>query len=266
MKLAEKIDRIVDKIRHRESLITALSGGVDSSVVAALAYRALGEKALAVTIASPFTVSEDLRDSARVAGHIGISHLIVHLNELELPGLKANPPERCYLCKKYRFTKLKELARERGYREVADGTNLDDLAEHRPGLKASRELGVYSPLVEGEMTREDVLAAAEFLGLPVAGKPHNSCLATRVPYGEELTIARLKRIDEAEQYLHGLLKTKDLRLREHGSLVRLELDRAGVSRLLDEATSRQAVAKLKELGYRYITLDVEGYRFGSFDE
>jgi len=265
MKLAKKIERILDSISRKKSLIAALSGGIDSSVVAALAHRALGEKALAVTVESPLITSDDLRDAVRVAEHIGINHLVLNLNELELPGFQTNPPERCYLCKKYRFAKLKELARRQGYCEVADGTNFDDLKQYRPGLKATRELGIYSPLVEGEITKGDVLAAAEFLGLTVAGKSHNSCLATRVPYGEELTVARLKRIDEAEQYLRDLIKAKDLRLREHGSLARLELDQTGMARILDERISHQVAQRLKELGYRYVTADIEGYRFGSFD-
>ena len=266
MKLAEKIEKIVDRLSHKESLVVALSGGSDSSVVAALAHRVLGEKTLAVTVNSPLTISEDLQDAARVAGYIGIDHLILDLNELELPGFQTNPPERCYLCKKYRFAKLEELAHERGYDEVADGTISDDLKEHRPGLKAAREFGVYSPLVDGGMTRKDVLAAAELLGLPVAGKSHNSCLATRFPYGEELTPNRLKRIDEAERYLRGVLQAKNLRLRDHGCLARLELNRAAMSRLFDKNISQQMVRKLKELGYRYVTVDIEPYRSGSFDE
>jgi uncharacterized protein len=265
VKLTEKIDRILDGIRRKESLVVALSGGIDSSVVAALAYRALGEKALAVTIDSPLTIAEDVEDARRVAEYISISHLVVKLNELELAGFSSNPRERCYLCKQYRFAKLKELARERGYRALADGTTFDDSKEHRPGLKAARELGVYSPLAEAEMTHPDVLAAADSLGLPVAGKAHNSCLATRVPYGETLTIARLKRINEAERYLRSITGAQELRLREHGSLARLELDRVGMARLLDENVSRQAARRLKEMGYRYITVDIEAYRFGSFD-
>jgi len=266
VKLTERIDRIVTSISRKESLIVALSGGLDSSVVAALAHRALGEKALAVTVDSPLTDSGDLRDAVRVAEHIGISHLVLQLNELELPKFRLNPPERCYLCKQYRFARLKELASERGYRDVADGTTLDDLKEHRPGLEAARQLGVYSPLLEGKLTKKGVLSVAEFLGLPLTGKPHNSCLATRVPYGEELTVARLKRIDEAEHYLRNLIKVKNLRLREHGSLARLELDREGIGHLIDEHISHQVVKKLGELGYKYVTVDIEGYRFGSFDE
>ncbi len=265
MKLTEKIDRILDDIRRKESLLVALSGGIDSSVVAALAYRALGEKALAATIDSPLTIAEDVADARRVAEHVGISHLVLKLNELELAGFSHNPPERCYLCKQYRFAKLKKLAGARGYRALADGTTYDDLKEHRPGLKAARELGVYSPLAEAKMTRRDVLAAAELMELPVAGKAHNSCLATRLPYGEELTIARLKRIDEAERYLRGLTGARELRLREHGSLARLELDRAGMACFLDEGVSRKVLRRLKEMGYRYVTVDIEAYRFGSFD-
>lgn len=266
MKLTARIERITEQIRLKESLVVGLSGGLDSSVVAALAYRALGDRAIAVTVNSPLTISEDIEDAVRVAASIGIDHLILNLNELELPGFRVNPPERCYLCKQYRFAKLVEFARERGYRLMADGTNHDDLGEHRPGLKAARELGIYSPLAEGGMGRADVVAAAEFFKLPVAGKAHNSCLATRLPYGEELTPERLARINAAERYLHERLQPRELRLREHGSLARIELDRAALGRLLDEDISREVSQHLKQLGYKHITADIEAYRFGSFDE
>jgi len=266
MKSVEKIDRILSNIHNRNSMIVALSGGVDSSVVAALAYRALAERALAVTINSPLTTSEDLRCASSVAKYIGINHMVVELNELEIMGFQNNPPERCYLCKSYRFEKLRNLANERGFRYIADGTTIDDLGEHRPGLKAGRELGVYSPLIEAEMKKEDVLIAAECLGLPITDRSHNSCLATRVPYGSELTIPRLKRIDEAEQYLHSLIKPMDLRVRDHGQIIRLELDKAGLACVMDDSNSTQVVNKLKELGFKYITVDLELYRFGSFDK
>jgi pyridinium-3,5-biscarboxylic acid mononucleotide sulfurtransferase len=262
----EKTQEIVASIRQKKGLVVALSGGLDSSVVSALAHQALGKRSLAVTIDSPLTCSGDLHDAVRVAEFIGIEHLIVRLNELEFPEFRSNPVERCYLCKHHRFERLLSLARERGYQAVADGTNRDDGKEFRPGLRAAKKLGVYSPLVEAGLSKPEVLAIAESLGLPVARKPHNSCLATRIPYGEELSAARLERIDTAETYLRSLAPFKQLRLRDHGHLARLELDQEGISYLMDESISHKVVKKLRELGYNFVTLDLEGYRFGSFDK
>jgi uncharacterized protein len=256
----------VANVRQKRSLMVTLSGGLDSSVVAALAFRALGERSLAVTIDSPLTYSGDLHDAGRVAGFIGIKHLVLKFNELEIPEFRSNTTERCYLCKRHRFERLLALAREWGYQAVADGTNSDDSQEFRPGLRAAEELGVYSPLAEAGLSKREILAIAESLELPVARKPHNSCLATRVPYGEELTAERLKRIDTAESYLRSLAPFRQLRVRDHGHLARLELDEEGTTHLMDQGVLKEVVNHLKGLGYDFVTLDLEGYRFGSFDE
>lgn len=262
----EKIEQIEQAIRQKGSLLVALSGGVDSAVVAALAYRALGQKALAVTINSPLVCSGELEDARRVAEAIGINHLIVDLDELQMADFRQNSQERCYLCKQFRFTRLGEIAQEKGYQEIADGTTASDLREFRPGLKAARELGIYHPLAEAGLSQDDTAAIAAFLKLPVAGKPHNSCLATRVPYGEELAPARLQRIDKAEGFIREVLPAAQIRVRDHGELARLEVDSDAVPYLLNQSVSRQITQRLKKLGYQFVTLDLEGYRFGSFDK
>lgn len=262
----EKIEQILENIRKKESLIVALSGGVDSSVVAALACKALGQKSLAVTVNSPLVSSSDLENAAKAANYIGINHLILKLDELEMPEFIVNPPNRCYLCKRFRFAELKELAAERGFTEVADGTNSSDVKEFRPGLKAAKELGIYSPLLEAGLSKTETSKIAELLELPVAGEYHNSCLATRVPYGEELTQPKLKRIDEAEKYIKSIVPVKLLRVRAHGEIARLDLGRGEQRFFLDEDVSHEITRKLKELGYKFITLDLEGYRPGSFDK
>ena len=247
-------------------MIVALSGGVDSSVVAALACKALGRDSLAVTVNSPLVPSSDIENAAKAAGYIGINHLILRLDELEMPEFILNPTNRCYLCKRFRFAKLKELAVERGFREVADGTNSSDLKEFRPGLKAAKELGIYSPLLEAGLSKKETSKIAELLGLPVAGESHNSCLATRVPYGEELTQPKLKRIDDAEKYIKSIVPVKLLRVRDHGEIARLELAQDEQRFFLDQEVSHKITRKLKELGFKFVTLDLEGYRFGSFNE
>ena len=265
MSWPEKIKQVKQNIRSKESLIVALSGGVDSSVVAALAHAALGEKSLAVTVDSPLLCSGELEDAQRVAGAVGIDHLIVRLNELEMLDFSRNPPERCYLCKRLRFAKLRELAEERGYQHIADGTTASDLGEHRPGMQAAGELGIYHPLAEARLSQQDTAEIAQFLKLPVAGKAHNSCLATRLPYGEELSPERLRRIDQAENLIREMLPPTQLRIRDHGDLARLELAPDTIAHILSQNIYPQIALKLKELGYRFVTLDLDGYRFGSFD-
>jgi len=266
MSWQEKPNRIIENIRRKGSLIVALSGGVDSSVVTALAYKALEQKSLAVTVSSPLVPSSDLGNATKVAGDIGIDHLILRLDELEIPEFSLNPPNRCYLCKKFRFAKLKELAANRGFEAVADGTNLSDLGEFRPGLKAVKELGIYSPLLEAGLSKKETSRIAELLGLPVAGESHNSCLATRVPYGEELAQPKLKRIDDAEKYIKSVIPVKLLRVRDHDEIARLEVGQEEQRFFRTQETSDKITQKLKELGYKFVTLDLEGYRWGSFDE
>jgi len=262
----DKIDDLVENLRRRHSVAVAFSGGVDSSLVAALAHRALGQKALAITIDSPLMPAGDLDDAKRTAKEIGIGHMILGLNELDIPGFSANPPDRCYLCKRFRFEKLKEKAIEIDFETVADGTNISDLGEYRPGLKAAKELGIYSPLLEAGLSKEDTRMMGDLLGLPTAAKPASPCLATRIPYGQPLELARLERIDRAEGHIRTLTGVKVLRVRDHGNLARIEIGQDEIDLLSDVEMLRQISQGLKRLGYEYVTLDLEGYRSGSFDQ
>jgi len=261
----DKIDRLVENLRGRHSVAVAFSGGVDSSLVAALAHRALGQKALAITIDSPLMPSGELDGARRTAKEIGIGHTTLGLNELDIPGFSANPPDRCYLCKRFRFEKLKQKAVEIDFETVADGTNISDLREYRPGLKAAEELGIYSPLLEARLSKEDTRLMGDVLGLPIAAKPASPCLATRIPYGQPLEPAKLQRIDRAEDYIRTLTGVKVLRVRDHGALARIEIGRDEIDLLSNVEMLRQVSQGLKELGYEYVTLDLEGYRSGSFD-
>ncbi len=262
----EKIDELVEGLRQKTSVIVAFSGGADSSLVAALAHRALGPKALAITIDSPLTPSGDLDSAKGTASQIGIEHVVLNLNELDIPGFTTNPPNRCYLCKRSRFEKLREDAIELGFETIADGTNLSDLSEYRPGLKAAQELGIYSPLLEAGLSKEETRMIGSLLRLSTAYRPASPCLATRIPYGHLLEPQKLRRIDRAERFIRDLTGLKLLRVRDHGDLARIEFSQDDKHLLSDPKVLSRIAEALKELGYAFVTLDIEEYRPGRFDD
>lgn len=264
--LEEKMEEIQQKLKRRGSVIVAFSGGVDSSVVVALAYRALKDKALAVTVDSPLLPPGELEDARRIARKIGMKHIVIKSNEIEIPGFRNNPPNRCYLCKKFRFRKLRKMAREMGFQEVVDGTNVSDLGDYRPGLEAIKEEGVYSPLLEAGLSKEDTRDIAKLLNLFTTSKPSSACLASRIPYKSELTVDRLKKIAAAETYIKKAANVRVVRVRDHGDLARIEIGQTERKKFFNETLLDKITRKLQELGYRYVTLDLKGYRFGSFDE
>jgi uncharacterized protein len=257
------LDLLKQILNGMESVLVAYSGGVDSTFILKVALETLGENVLAVTAKSPIHPASELAAAEELARRLGARHLVIEAGEMGDPAFVRNPPERCYLCKRGLFTRLKELAQERGLREVVEGSNYDDLGEYRPGLRALRELGVRSPLAEARLTKREIRSFSLEMGLPTWDKPAQACLATRFPYGELLTPERLKRVEEAEEFLRSL-GLGQLRVRDHGILARIEVGREEMSRLLGEMAP-ELVDKFKALGYAYITLDLEGYRTGSMD-
>lgn len=263
MSIENKMRSIQDALSLKGSVLIAFSGGVDSSVLAALAYRALGDKAAAVTADSQTLSPGELESAREVAGEIGVRHLVISYDELNEPGFSNNPPDRCYYCKKGLLRELGKIARELGMNTIVEGTNISDMKGHRPGHRAVEEEGVYNPFVEFNVTKEEIRDMARRLHLSVAGKPSMACLSSRFPYGQEITAEALKRVGKAEEYLRKKGFTV-VRVRDHAGIARIEVLPGEMASLLE---MRSAVAsEFKMLGFSYVTLDLLGFRSGSMDE
>jgi len=261
--VAAKADAVREALAERESVLIAFSGGVDSSVVAALAHEALGDDAVACTAKSETLPDAELDDAKRVAEEIGIEHLTVEFSELDNPDFVANDDDRCYHCRTMRLGRMYEAARDRGIEAVCDGTNASDPGEgHRPGLRAVEELEVLSPLLSHDITKSEVRAIADDYDLSVADKPSMACLSSRIPTGLEVTEERLSRVERAET----ILRTwgfEQFRVRDHDGLARIEVAPEELDRALDADFVRAARDHLKDAGFDHVTLDLHGYRTGS---
>lgn len=245
-------------------VLVAFSGGVDSTLLVDVAREVLGERVLAVTAQGPMFPAEETARAAELATRLGLRHLIITPRLLEEPGVRYNPEDRCYHCKRRLLRELLELARAHDLPWVAHGEQSDDLGQWRPGARAAAELGVRAPLREAGLNKQQVRELSRRRGLPTADLPTQACLASRVPYGQELTEEKLRRIAAAEQALrvHGL---RQVRVRSHGDLARLEVAPADLERLAAEPLRSAIVMQLRELGYRYVTMDLVGFRSGSMD-
>jgi uncharacterized protein len=263
--IAAKRDRLLELLRSYGSCAVAFSGGLDSSVLAKAARLALGDRAVAVTGVSASLASGELEACIELARSIGIRHEILPTEELSLPEYRANQADRCYHCKNDLFGRIEALAKRCGAAVVADGSNADDHDDHRPGLRAARDRQVKSPLAKCGLTKAELRALAAHWGLPTADKPATPCLSSRIAYGEEITPERLAMVDQAERYLRER-GFRPLRVRYHrGGLARIEVAPEALPRLLEPALRNELLRFFQSLGFKYISLDLEGFRSGSLN-
>lgn len=265
MDIKEKLKKLQDTVKTLESVVVAFSGGVDSSLAAKICYDVLGEKALAVTARSETYPAYEYEEAKKIAKEIGIAHMTIDTSELGIEGFANNPPNRCYFCKSELFGKLREIAKEKSYKNVVDGANLDDTAEYRPGLDAARELHVRSPLKECGLRKADIRQISKYLNLSNWDKPAYACMSSRFPYGEPITEEKLTLVAAAEAYLRSI-GLKQFRVRHHNTIARIEALAEDIPLLLKNDRRKELVKKFKEIGYTYVTLDMEGYRSGSMNE
>ncbi len=265
MMLTEKFEQLKALFEEMDQALIAYSGGVDSTLVAKIAYDALGDRALAVTAVSPSLLPEELEDAKIQAATIGIAHKIVQTHEMENPNYTSNPVNRCYFCKSELHDTLKPLALQLGYPYVVDGVNADDLHDYRPGIQAAKERGARSPLAEVGVTKVEVRQLSQQLGLPWWDKPAQPCLSSRFPYGEEITVAKLQRVGRAEIFLRKL-GWQNLRVRSEGDTARIELSPEQIKEFVLTTDLQKVVSVFQDFGFLYVTLDLEGYRSGKLNQ
>lgn len=263
MNTDEKLAHLKKNLKNYGSLLVAYSGGVDSALLAVIAKEVLGDKAACVFLEGEEVPRKAVADAKQTAQTLGIPCETATYPIMEVAGFRENSPDRCYHCRKGSAGILKSIARNRGIAHVADGINASDLGEHRPGVRASTEEGILHPFVDAGITKPEIRAIAKSLGLPIWDKPSAACTASRIPYGEEITIRKLRRIEKAEEYLASL-GFAQLRVRSHGDIARIEIPDGDISRIVP--LRKQVSDHLRSIGFSYITLDLEGYRTGSMDE
>ena len=263
-RLEEKVIELRKILGNLKSVTVAYSGGVDSTFLLAMAKEVLGKNVLAVTDASPMTPTFEIKEAKTIAKKLKVKHILLKISPLENPALKYNPKDRCYICKKNLFVKFLNLADKHGYSYLVDGTNFDDLNSFRPGLKALGELGIKSPLAKAELNKEDIRKYSKIMGLPTWDSPALACLATRLPYGEEITETKLKMVDQAEDFIRSL-GFKQVRVRYHFPIARIEIDPEAISNIIEPSMSKKVVKRLKAIGFDHIVIDLEGYRSGTMD-
>jgi pyridinium-3,5-biscarboxylic acid mononucleotide sulfurtransferase len=266
----EELNRKLDELKSfiadkgRNGVVIAFSGGVDSAVLAAVSQQVLGQKAVAIIAQSPTYTADELRDAQKIARDIDIKFYVIQTDELQNEDFKKNPENRCYYCKKELLQKLIKFAHEHGFGVVFEGTNFSDLSDHRPGFKAVQEIeGVYSPWVACKFSKPEIRQTAKNMGLSVYDKPSHACLASRIPFNQPITAEKLSRVYQAEQAIEAIVPVRQLRVRDHNGLARIEVGEDERALLCNVEVMDRVALALKELGFDYVTLDLEGYRSGS---
>lgn len=260
-----KFNKLKGLLKEMDKVAVAFSGGVDSTFLLKVAADVLGDNVIAVTARSSTYPEREFTEASEYIKKLGAKHIVIISEELEIDGFSQNPVNRCYYCKKELFSKVKEIALQHGIKYIVDGSNVDDLGDYRPGMLALKELEVSSPLREAGLTKEDIRRLSREMELPTWNKQPFACLASRFPYGQEITHEKLQMIDKAEQYLLDL-GFRQVRVRHHGEVARIEVAREERSRFFDTELLDRIHGKLKEAGFRYVTLDLQGYRTGSMNE
>lgn len=258
----QKLDKLKAIIQETGGAVVAFSGGVDSTLLLKIAYEVLGNQAVAVTAKSETYPVRELEDAKSFAKEIGAKHIVIETSELAIEGFADNPPDRCFYCKHELFSKLTGIAKENGLQYVFDGSNFDDRNDHRPGMRAAKQLGVVSPLKQAELTKEDIREISKEYGLSTWNKPSFACLSSRFPYGTKITPDKLVIIGEAEDYIRDL-GFQELRVRHHDNIARIEVSKKDFGRIVEYAD--QITEKLKALGFLYVTLELSGYKTGSMN-
>jgi len=261
----EKLKNLRKILSEMRSILIAYSGGVDSTFLLKIAREELGNKVTAVTVKSEIHHLSEITVAKKMAQQFKAKHLFIDIDILSNKEFINNPKKRCYICKKEIFSRISEMAKELNLNFVADGSNYDDLDDYRPGMKAVRELRIRSPLKEAILNKDDIRLLSKEMGLPIWDKPSNSCLATRIPYGDKITLEKLKRIEKAEGFFRDL-GIKQVRVRCHNKLAKIEVGEKDLLFLMEEDLRKKIISKLKQLGFIYITLDLQGYRTGSMNE
>jgi uncharacterized protein len=264
-KLPAKLARMRAIFAPMRSVIVAFSGGVDSTFVLKVAYDTIGDRVLALTTTSPTMPDEDRESALAMAQVIGARHLIVESNELEIPGYSANPLNRCYLCKHNLFSVCEAKAAELGIDNIVDGLNLDDLHDYRPGMQAASEKRVRHPLVEAELSKDEIRELSRAMELPTWDRPASPCLSSRFPYGTEITPEGLAKVAAGERVLHAM-GFKVARVRFHGEVARLELERSEIGRIFETEIRDIVDREFKKIGFRFVAIDLKGFRSGSLNE
>ena len=260
-----KFQNLKKILSEMDSVLVAYSGGVDSTLVLRVAKEVLGSRVLAVTAESSVYPSEEVEQAKALAENLGVKYKIIETQELSNPKFFNNPKDRCYWCKRELFGELISIARKNDLNYVLDGTNLDDMDDFRPGMKAAHEFGIRSPLKEAGFTKEDIRSLSKRLGLPIWDKPSLPCLASRFPYGMKITEENLVKVDQAETFLK-MLDLTQVRVRHHDTIARIEVPKEDIPKLFEETARSRLLSYLKKLGYSYVAVDIEGYRTGSMNE